>query len=74
MVQTGFGSLAPKRELKATVNIVVECALEPDAYATLAFTAGSIRRRFAPMPFSQELDQSYQGFDSKSWSSFLGPL
>ncbi|MBN1395985.1 MAG: hypothetical protein JW959_13265, partial [Pirellulales bacterium] len=26
------------------------------------------------MPFLRELDQSYQGFDSKSWSSFLGPL
>ena len=26
------------------------------------------------MSFSQKLAQSYQGFDSKSWSSFLGPL
>ena len=33
-----------------------------------------VRRRFAPMSFSQKLDQSYQGFDSKLWSSFLGPL
>ena len=44
------------------------------ANAALAFNAASIRRRFAAMPFSQKLDQSYQGFDSKSWSSFLGPL
>ena len=44
------------------------------ANAALAFKAASIRRRFAAMPFSQKLDQSYQAFDSKSWSSFLGPL
>jgi hypothetical protein len=38
MVQTGFGSLVPKRRLESTVNIVVERALEPGAYASLLFS------------------------------------
>ena len=31
------------------------------------------RRRFAARSFSQELDQSYRGFNSRSWFSLWGP-
>ena len=58
----------------ATASSLVVRSPRTAANAALAFKAASIRRRFAPMSFSQKLDQSYQGFDSKSWSSFLGPL
>lgn len=42
--------------------------------AALAFKAASIRRRFAPIASSHNLDQAYQGLKPKSWSSFRGPL
>jgi len=45
----------------------------PEAGAALAFKAAAIRRRFAARSFSQELDQSYGGFNSRSWFSLWGP-